>query len=118
MRITAIFTAAAAAIALAAGPTLAAGAESPVAGQVTVQLGDLDLNSAPGAHAAVARLTRAAAEACGDQPGVSPELIWMSDSYRLCRSAALATAVSKIHTAAVEVAFAEVRGQTVRLARR
>jgi hypothetical protein len=49
---------------------------------------------------------------------VSPDLIRLSDAYQRCRSAALEAAVSQIHTTAVAEAFAEVRGQGVRLAKR
>jgi UrcA family protein len=116
MRPVAIFTAAA--IILAAAPAFAAGPDRPDTGQVTVRLGDLDLNTAPGAHTAITRLARAAAEACGDQPGVSPDLIRLSDTYQRCRSATLEAAVVRINTAAVDVAFAEAHGRAVRLARR
>jgi UrcA family protein len=114
MRAFAMFAAAAAILAAApavAGPELATG-------QVTVRLGDLDLSTALGAHAALARLTRAAGQACGDRPGVSPTLIWQSDAFQSCRAEALKTAVAQIHTAAIDVAFAPARGQIVQVARR
>jgi UrcA family protein len=103
-------------VALASGPALAAGPE-PTTAQVSVRLGDLDLNTARDAHAAIARLTRAASEACGEQPGVSPDLIRLSDAFHRCRATTLATAVTQINTAAIDVAFAEARGHVMRVAK-
>jgi len=108
---------AAAATVLTAAPALAAGSEA-TAHQVTVRLADLDLATTSGAHAAVARLSRAAGEACGEQAGVSPSLVRLSDAFQRCRWAALETAVAKIHTTAVDVAFADAGGRTVQVAKR
>jgi UrcA family protein len=65
-------------------------------GQVTVRLADLDLTTAGGARTALARLRRAAAEACGDQPTGTPELIRLSNAYQRCRIQTLETAVSNV----------------------
>ena len=107
MRIPAIFTAAA--IALAGAPASAAGV-----GQVTVRLGDLDLATPDGAHTAIARLARAAADACA--AGHTPALIRMSDAYQRCRAQTLETAAAQIHTSAA--AFNEVQGRAVQLVKR
>jgi len=109
MRITALFTAAA--IALAAAPALAAGQ-----GQVTVRLADLDLTTPAGAHTAIARLAQAAADVCTD--GATPALIRMSDAYQRCRAATLAAAAARIRTPAAAAAFDDAQGRTVLLAKR
>jgi UrcA family protein len=109
MRITALFTAAA--IVLTAAPALAAGQ-----GRVTVRLGDLDLTTPAGAHAAMGRLARAAADVCAD--GATPALIRMSDAYQRCRADTLASATARIRTPASAAAFDYVQGKTVLLAKR
>jgi UrcA family protein len=111
MRALAIFAAAAAV--LAAAPAFAAGPEL-TAGQVTVRLGDLDLATSDGAHTAIARLARAAADACA--AGETPALIRMSDAYQRCRAQTLETAAARIHTS--PAAFDEVQGRTVQLVKR
>src|ERR1700719_2313797 len=107
MRISAIFTAAA--IALAGAPASAAGAE-----HVTVRLGDLDLATPNGAHTAIARLARAAADACA--AGQTPALIPMSDAYQRCPAQTLERAAARIHASAA--ALDEGQGRTVKLVKR
>jgi len=91
-------TLAAAIATLVAAPALAADHFSAErnTGQVTVRLADLNLSTTGGARTALARLRRAAAEACGEQSTASPELIRFSGAFQRCRADALETAVSSL----------------------
>jgi UrcA family protein len=110
---------AALAIGLAATFALAApAAQAAPSAQTTVKLGDLDLSSAAGAHAALGRLTRAAAKVCGEQPNTNANLIRQSDTFWRCRSEAVAAAVVQLPGAAIATAYAESRGRTLQLAGR
>jgi UrcA family protein len=96
MRTLATFAAAIAT--LVAAPAFAADHVSAErnTGQVTVRLADLDLTTAGGQHTALGRLRRAAAEACGDQPTGTPDLIRFSGAFQRCRAQTLETAASNL----------------------
>ena len=110
---------AALAIGLATTTALAAPAAraEPIA-QTAVRLGDLDLTRAAGAHAALGRLSRAAAEVCGQQRDVQPDLIRQSSAFQRCRAEVVAVAVAKLPGAAIATAYAESGGRPLLLAGR
>lgn len=84
-------------ITLGVAPVVQAGdAATPgvVRTQVVVDYADLDLDSVAGNKALYARLSHAAARACGPEPE-SKDLRGRSD-YRQCREEALAKAVDRI----------------------
>jgi UrcA family protein len=107
---------AALAIGLAAVSALAA--QAAPAAQTTVKLGDLDLSSAAGAHAALGRLTRAAAQVCGEQRNTDASLIHQSDAFWRCRAETVAASVAQLPGAAIATAYAESHRRSLQLAGR
>lgn len=85
--------------------SLASAAEPPApvsaAQVVTVQAGDLDLNSQAGAEAVIGRITNAATRACW------PDDLSNFPQYRACRDGMVLQAVKALNKPRVSLAYAE-----------
>jgi UrcA family protein len=85
--------------------------------QVRVSTEDLDLTTAAGAQAVLARLSRAATAACGGTPDGSPLIRNAVQKFELCRARAVAGAVAQSQSPVLQTQFAATReGQILRLA--
>ncbi|HEX3886052.1 MAG TPA: UrcA family protein [Phenylobacterium sp.] len=109
---------AALAIGLAAASIASSALAAPPPTQVTVRLADLDLASPVGAHTALARLTRAASQACSRPEEAQSVLLRLSDNFRRCRTNALAAAVAQVPGTAIVAAYDEARDRPLQLAGR
>jgi len=93
----------------------AAGAQPPAAirGDAVVRYSDLDLTTANGARVMLARIERAAAEACGRSPRLraphSAQIRFLMADYRECREQAVAQAVTSLKAPAVSRLYAQTR---------
>lgn len=110
---------------LAAAPLFAAAGAQPastVRGDAVVRYGDLDLASAAGARVMLARIERAAEEACGRSPYLrdpgSPQINFRMSDYRNCREQSVAQAVASLNAPAVTRLYAETRNGPARFAGR
>jgi UrcA family protein len=88
--------------AIASGATLAATPAANVP-SVTVKYGDLNLSTDEGAQRLYGRITQAARSVCETQNGRDPKAVATS---RTCESAAIARAVSDVHSPGVAATFA------------
>ncbi|HZZ68691.1 MAG TPA: UrcA family protein [Phenylobacterium sp.] len=109
---------AALAIGLAAASIASGALAAPPSTQVTVRLADLDLASPAGAHTALARLTRAASQACGRPEEAHSMLLRLSDNFRRCRTNALAAAIAQVSGTAIVAAYDETHDRPLELAGR
>jgi len=100
-----------------AGYGLSAQAGPIGAVQVRVSTEGLDLTTTAGADAALARLSRAATQACGGTPDGSPLINNAARKFELCRARAVAGAVAQSRSPVLQTRFAASHeGQVLRLA--
>ncbi len=117
MKVKLTLAAALLAMACIAAPAQA-GTNNTTRTEIAVSYADLDLHSAAGADAMLARLHRMSAHACGTRPAQSHSPLRARRAFDQCRANAVANAVQDLDAPLVTARFAAARNDRYRIASR